>query len=574
MTRFPVKWSLDTIFLPPKAAFEIDEIKGALTHLEKDSSRNFLTKIETLQQIKKRVAELESYAICLSAENTESEKGPLLEASLKSVQATFQKLLLKLLLEIRELNQSDRDQLLNESKNLDLDFFLKEQLDLAENKLSFDQESTIIDLEVDGYHGFSQLYHVLHGSLRFSFKKETLSYSQLENLLHAQDKKIRDEAFKSYLTVFKQNQQLFAQILNHIGGFRLEVYKKRGWDSFLYEPLIQNRIKEKTLKAMWGVISSHLSSFSKYLQKKASLLHLKSLDWQDIETPLFKDENLKTYDEACQLIIDEVSKYGPCMGAFCEKALKSSWVEAENRNGKAAGGFCTPVPIKKESRIFMTFLGTDSNVATLAHELGHAFHNEVLFSLPYFLQDVKMNLAETASTMFEIIVSQGLLEKAKSKEAKLSILDERISRSIAFFMNISSRFLFETRFYAERKKGCVSPEQLCHLMEISQKEAYQHSIGSYNPLFWASKMHFYFTEVPFYNFPYTFGYLFSLGLFAHLCSDEQLETKYINLLKDSSSMSTEELAKKHLGIDLEKPYFWELAIKQATKDVELFLELI
>ena len=141
-------------------------------------------------------------------------------------------------------------------------------------------------------------------------------------------------------------------------------------------------------------------------------------------------------------------------------------------------------------------------------------------------------------------------------------------------MNISSRFLFETRFYAERKKGCVSPEQLCHLMEISQKEAYQHSIGSYNPLFWASKMHFYFTEVPFYNFPYTFGYLFSLGLFAHLCSDEQLETKYINLLKDSSSMSTEELAKKHLGIDLEKPYFWELAIKQATKDVELFLELI
>ena len=185
-----------------------------------------------------------------------------------------------------------------------------------------------------------------------------------------------------------------------------------------------------------------------------------------------------------------------------------------------------------------------------------------------------MNVAETASTFAEMIVADASVESAQNKKEKMALLEDKIQRSIAFFMNIHARFLFETRFYEVRKNGMVSVDRLNELMIEAQKEAYCDAIKDYNPNFWASKLHFHITGVPFYNFPYTFGYLFSLGIYAHAKEKGgSFEDDYIDLLRDTGRMKVEDLAMKHLDVDLTKSDFWESAIQLCVNDVEEFISL-
>jgi oligoendopeptidase F len=263
------------------------------------------------------------------------------------------------------------------------------------------------------------------------------------------------------------------------------------------------------------------------------------------------------------------------MGNFAKKACLDKWIEASDRSGKRPGGYCVPFPRAKQSRIFMTYSGTMVNLSTLAHELGHAYHNAMVEDLPSFAQHYRMNVAETASTFAEQIISDALLQQSKTREEKLKILADRIQRSVVFMMNIRARFLFETQFYEKRKTQFLSSHELCSLMQKSQEMAYSNALSTWHPYFWASKLHFYFTSVPFYNFPYTFGYLFSLGLYMQAKKKgPQFANSYDELLKETGMMSVEELAKKHLGIDLTQITFWKEAAKAATSDVEEFLKLL
>jgi oligoendopeptidase F len=222
----------------------------------------------------------------------------------------------------------------------------------------------------------------------------------------------------------------------------------------------------------------------------------------------------------------------------------------------------------------MTYSGTPSNVSTLAHELGHAFHSYAMRDIHPLNRSYAMNVAETASTFAEMVVADAAVKEAASEEEKLVLLEDKIQRSVALLMNIHARYLFETRFYDERKQGYVSAERLNELMVDAQKEAYGDALSDYNPTFWASKLHFYITGVPFYNFPYTFGYLFSLGIYANALKEpEGFEEKYIALLKDTGSMKVEDLAEKHLGVDLKTRDFWEEAVNACMEDVEEFMRL-
>jgi len=209
----------------------------------------------------------------------------------------------------------------------------------------------------------------------------------------------------------------------------------------------------------------------------------------------------------------------------------------------------------------------------LAHELGHAFHSHVLNDKPPLAQDYPMNIAESASTMCEMIVTDNALKNATSEKEKLILLDDKISRYMSFNMDLHSRFLFDKAFHEERKQGFVSPDRANELMIESQKIGFANNLQEYLPSFWSYKMHFYFTDVTFYNWTYTFGYLFSLGTYAHLQKIGDFERRYIALLQDSGSMMIEDLAKKHLDVDLTKIDFWQNAIDLLNADIETYLNI-
>ncbi|WP_035053937.1 M3 family oligoendopeptidase [Carnobacterium pleistocenium] len=465
----------------------------------------------------------------------------------------------------------------------EIEFSLNETRRQGKELLSETEEALINSLSVDGFQGWSDHYDSLVATIEIPFEDaeghvQQLSAGQAYNKMNTDpDTKVREQLFKKWEETWGNMAPLFSDTLNHLAGFRLADYKAHGVKDFLKRPLEYNRMKQETLDTMWKAVSDHKQPFIDYLNRKAKLLGKEKLSWQDTEAPVMignAPAKVYPYDDGADFIVENFRKFSGKMADFAQYAFEHSWIEAENRGGKRPGGFCSELPESKESRIFMTYAESSSEVSTLAHELGHAFHSHVMTDLPTLNQQYAMNVAETASTFAEMIVADATVKEAVSKEEKITLLDTKIQSSLAMFLNIHARFLFETRFYNERQNGIITEDRLGELMEEAQKEAYQNSLSEYHPHFWASKLHFFIADVPFYNFPYTFGYLFSLGIYARSLEEGAgFEDKYIALLRDTASMSTEDLATKHLDVDLTKPDFWEAGIAIMKKDIDTFMEL-
>ncbi|ATH93076.1 oligoendopeptidase [Bacillus glycinifermentans] len=582
-------WDLDVFFKggSDSPAFQayLKEIKTLISSFKekadaldgaKAESGGLKDAIELFETIDVKIRQSDAYVGCLQAQNMTDLKANALNFEVTRLNADFQKVLVIFDNKLADINEALWEKVLNECS--DIAFILNERRSRVKEKLGANQESLIEGLAVDGYHAWGDLYNSIIGQIQIPYEEDgetkILSVGQANNLTSKPDRKIRKSVSKNLDHAWEQHADLFSSTLNHLAGFRLNVYEARGWEDVLKEPLEINRMKRETLDAMWQVIIDHKQPFVDYLKRKASLLGLEKLDWFDVDAPPGSAAKEYSYDEAANFITEQFETFGKKLSSFAEKAFKDRWIEAENRGGKRPGGFCANFPDSRQSRIFMTYSGSASNVSTLAHELGHAFHQEVIMDVRPMNRAYAMNVAETASTFAEMITADAALQQADSDEEKLVLLEDKIQRSVAFFMNIHARFLFETRFYEERKNGVVSAGRLNELMEEAQREAFCGALGEYHPYFWASKLHFYITSIPFYNFPYTFGYLFSLGIYSRALKEGQaFEEKYIALLKDTASMTVEDLAMKHLGADLTKRNFWEEAIALAVRDAEQFLAL-
>ncbi len=483
------------------------------------------------------------------------------------------------------VNISDEDwqKLLNDKELKEISFTLNEMRDEGKRLLSEEEEKIIAELNKDGLAAWSRLYDTAVSIMTIPYKDEDgkvteLSVGQAMNRMYADpDPQVRKQIFEEWELAWTKYAPIFADTINHLDGYRITLQKAHGRKDHLEEPLEYNRMSKETLDAMWSAVANNKQPFLDFLNQKATLFGMDKLGWQDVDAPVTLEDAKPTrftYDEACEFVITNFASFGPKLSRFAKHALESRWVEAEDRPNKRPGGYCTSLPEFEESRIFMTFSGTPADTSTLAHELGHAFHSDVMKDIPSLNRQYAMNVAETASTFAETIIGNATIKNAKNDVEKISLLNSKLENATAMFLNIHARFLFENAFYEERSKGIVSEKRLNELMVQAQKEAYGDRLSSYHPHFWCSKLHFFIDDVPFYNFPYTFGYLFSLGIYAkYLEQPEGFEDKYIALLRDTGSMKVEDLAEKHLGVDLTKRDFWEAGIQLAAKDVEEFIEL-
>lgn len=583
---FPIKWDLESIFKGGSDSQEFTEFLRETDNrmnqwIQRRDEMTIEELVQAIESISPRLRQTGAFVSCLTAQNVKDKQALLLAEKVQEQQVKAQKLHLALEEKVRQLDEEQFKQLLKVDAVKPSAFMLEKTRKLSEDKMSSEKEELAAKLAKDGYHAWGSVYNEAVGRMEIPFDEDgetkNLSAGQLHNRLGSTDRSVRERAFAASQAAWEEQSPLFTQTLNRLSGFRLKLYEERGWENVLKEPLDLNLMTEATLTTMWDTIIKNKPELYAYMDKKAELLGINQLALHDVGAPLPVDDDSKNhipYAKACELIVKHFKRFSPKMADFAEMALRDGWVEAENRTGKRPGGFCTSFPVNQESRIFMTYDGSMSNVATLAHELGHAYHswclkdNEVQSQKQY-----PMSIAETASTFAEMIVADALVDEADSDDVKQMLIENKLSRSLAFFMNIHSRFLFETRFYEERKNGIVPTERLNELMVEAQKEAYGEKISSYDPYFWASKLHFHITGQPFYNFPYTFGYLFSMGIYARaLKSEASFEESYIALLQDSGSMTVEALAQKHLNVDLTKPDFWQEAIDVIIKDIRQFIK--
>ncbi len=583
MKNLKTSWDLDSIFpggsQSPELKEYLENLQKEIGLLDKDIApgvQDWSEIIEKTQTVAGKLREAASFVNCLNAQNVKDNRAKLLMGRIMQLQAFLNSVLTALDQQMLDMSQEEWQRLLENAAPVA--FNLEERREMAREKMGEDKEKLVNDLSVDGYHGWNDLYSTVTGRMKIKITRDgqekELSIGQAANIFADPDAKLRQTMAEKWEAAWAHEAELCASALNHLSGFRINLYGHRGWDSILKEPLQYNRMSPETLDAMWSTISENKEPFVAYLERKAQLLGLDSMSWCHLRAPVGRINKKFSYDDAANFIVEQFEKVSPIMAEATRRAFKNNWIEAEDRGGKRQGAFCTTLPMSQETRVFMTYSGSAGSVSTLAHELGHAFHQYAMRGLPLLAQRYPMNLAETASTFGEMVVADAALENVSSKEEKIALLADKIDKSISFFMDIHCRYLFELNFYQARKNGPVGVEELNSMMEGAQKESFCNSLTSWHPHFWASKLHFYITAMPFYNFPYTFGYLFSSGVYARAReAGKNFQDQYLDLLRDTGRMRVEELARQHLGVDLTGKDFWQQAVDQAATDVKLFLEL-
>lgn len=594
---YALTWDLDSIF---PGGSQSKELTGRMELLEEQlkdyqskvknfevKDRDITANLAALLNLREKIAngfsQCSSFLNALMSADVTDVDAKIRYGKLTSLSPIFQLSETILAKKFTEISDQDWSDLLTSDALKTVAFRLSEIRRDGNELLSEEAENIINTLSLDGLNAWSQHYDTLVATIEIPFTDEAgnvqkLSAGQAFNkMMGDPDKKVRAALFATWENVWREKADLFADTLNHLDGFRLSTYKLHGTTDYLKQPLEYNRMSKATLDAMWGTIQKNKQPIVDFLTRKAQLFGKEKMEWQDQDAPIILDgmtERTFTYDEAAAFILDNFRKFSPKMADFAQMAFEKSWIEAEDRPGKRPGGYCTELPETQESRIFMTYSNSINEVATLAHELGHAFHSSVLWDIPRLNQDYAMNVAETASTFAELIVADATLKGATTKAEKINLLDAKMQNAIAMFMNIHARFIFENDFYTARQQGLVAPEKITEMMVAAQKEAYADGLAKYHPHFWVAKLHFFIDDVPFYNFPYTFGYLFSMGIYAQaMKSDGNFEDQYIALLRDTAAMTTEELAQKHLNVDLTKPDFWQAGIDMVLHDINDFMTL-
>jgi len=583
-------WDLEVIFPGGSSSVALDQhlqavakdVAALRTALEAapaaDPGEQLIGFFKTLEDVTARFREAGAFIGCLNAQDVNDQQAKLLAGRSSALGAAFASVQTMLDERLAQLGDPEFAALCAHADMQPISFNIAERRERARDRMPVTQEILLNDLAVDGYHAWSQLYNAVVGRMRITVPvaagEKELSVGQAANAMHTGDRNLRAEIFRRWEQAWTKEEELCGEALNHLGGFRLQVYRHRRWDELLHEPLRYNRMRKETLDAMWSAVNTRKDRVRRFLQTKARLLGVDKLAWHDVPAPVGGPEREVSYEEAHGFIVEQFATFSNDMAAFADRCFRDRWIEAQDRPGKRPGGFCTSFPHSRQTRIFMTYSGRARNVETLAHELGHAYHQHVMRGVPLFAQGYAMNVAETASTFAEMIVADAAVRAATSPQERIGLLESKLQRGVAFFMDIHSRFLFEQAFYERRRSGLVSPAELSQLMQAAQEEAFCGELSEYHPHFWASKLHFYMTGVPFYNFPYTFGYLFSAGVYgAAQREGAAFARRYVDLLRDTGRMTVEDLAEKHLGVDLTQTEFWLDAAEVALAGLDEFVEL-
>lgn len=455
----------------------------------------------------------------------------------------------------------------------------------AEHLMSAPEEALAAEMRVTGGGAWSRLHGNLSSQISVPFAPQegaepaSIPMSALRALAFDADSNVRKRAYAAELRAWEQNSLPLAAALNSIKGETNTLAARRGWESALDQAAWNNAIDREILDAMLQAARESFPDFRRYLRAKAGALgHNKDqgLPWQDLFAPVGgKDDTADerwSWPHAANFVADQFGSYAPGMADFARRTYDENWIDAGPRAGKRDGAFCMGIR-PGESRILMNYKPAFGGVNTLAHELGHAYHNHQLAHRTPLQRQTPMTLAETASIFCETIVRQAALKSADAAE-ELSIIEAALESATQIVVDISSRFLFEQRVLEQRRERELSVDELCALMLASQRETYGDGLDPnvLHPYMWAVKGHYY--GATFYNFPYMFGLLFGLGLYAQYQQEpESFRARYDALLADTGTADAATLAAR-FGINLRAPAFWRSSLDVIRRDVDRFEALV
>ena len=575
-------WNLNSIY----PAFDSPEYKGDLTRLQVsidallallekplDKKPDALLRLITAYEQANDIADnLRAYA---EAVYTTDTRAPRALAEVNAIEAASLPLRKAAVVFRQRLSEAadSMPHLLNDPKLAQYAFFVNKEITAARFQLSPEMEDLANDLSRSGGDAWTRLHEAISSSASALWNEqsgERKTVIELRNLANDPDRSAREKAFLKEIEVWKSVEIPLAAALNGVKGVSISLDTRRGWDSLLQKSAFQSRISEKTLNALIAALEASLPLFHRYLKDKARALNVKQCAFYDLFAPLGAESRKWTWEETADYIPKRFDTFDPDMGAFARRAFESAWIDAEPRAGKVGGAYCTGFPLAGESRILCNFDGSFDALCTVAHELGHAWHHELIKDLPSSLARYPMTLAETASIFAETLLFESALNNAEPSE-RIGLIESNLKDACQVTVDILSRFYFERALFEERRVAEVSPTRLCELMLDAQTRAYGDALAIQHPYMWAVKSHYYSPSLAFYNYPYAFGLLFSLSLYAKArdSGGADFAPSYRALLKATGSASAEDVARL-AGFDIEQQAFWDNGVALIASRVEAF----
>ena len=429
-------------------------------------------------------------------------------------------------------------------------------------------------LSISGGNAWSDLQGYLTSTVPVSYNGTTINLSAVRNLAYEADPAVRKAAYEAELACYDRIKDSVAFALNSIKLETISDCQLRGYASPLDRTLEQSRMKRETLEAMLSAMDEYLPKFWQYLKVKGKLLgHENGLPWYDLFAPMGASSAKYTTEDARNLLISLFSSFDSELAQMVQRAFDDAWIDFFPRDGKTGGAFCADVECLGESRILTNFDGQFGDIVTLAHELGHAFHNQCIQSHRPLNHDYSMPVAETASTFNECVVMAAAIARAEDKDERMALIESQLQDATQIICDIYSRFRFEKMVFENRQERFMDAETLCGLMTKAQEESYGDGLDPNfrHPYMWVCKSHYY--GPTFYNFPYAFGGLFARGLYAQYEKEgAAFVPKYKKLLY-ATPVATAEDAAKVAGIDLTDKNFWCSALKTIADQIDLFCDL-
>ena len=436
-------------------------------------------------------------------------------------------------------------------------------------------EAIMARMQLSGGNAWSDLQGYLTSTVPVEYDGKITNLSAIRNLAYDPDGAVRKAAYEAEIACYDRIKDSVAFALNSIKLETISDCQLRGYASPLERTLKHSDMKRETLDAMLGAMDEYLPKFWQYLKAKGKALgHENGLPWYDLFAPMGNAGTKYTTQEAKELLVKLFSTFDSELAQMVSRAFDEAWIDFYPRDGKSGGAFCAGVECLNESRILTNFDGQFTDVVTLAHELGHAFHNQCIQNHRPLNKDYSMPVAETASTFNECVVMAAAIQAAQSDDERLALIESQLQDATQIICDIYSRFRFEAMVFENREEKFMNADALCAFMTEAQKQSYGDGLdhNCMHPFMWVCKGHYY--GPTFYNFPYAFGGLFARGLYAqYLAEGDAFVPKYKKLLYTTPVATAEDTAKV-AGIDLTDKNFWRAALQTIADQIDLFCQLV
>ena len=457
----------------------------------------------------------------------------------------------------------------------DYTFYMGNLLKGSVHLLGSKGEEIAAKLTMSGGNAWAEMHGYLTSTVPVDYKGQTINLAAVRNLAYDADPEVRKAAYEAEIACYDRIKDAVAFALNSIKLETISDCQLRGYASPLDRTLEHSYMKRETLEAMLEAMEEYLPKFRQYLKAKGKALgHENGLPWYDLFAPMGRASDGYTVEKAKDMLVELFSTFDKELSDMVATAFDDAWIDFYPRSGKVGGAFCADVSCIGESRVLSNFDGQYGDVVTLAHELGHAFHNQCIRSHRILNHDYSMPVAETASTFNECVVNRAAFARAKDREEKLALLESQLQDATQIICDIYSRYLFEASVFEKREEQFLDADALCELMAQAQQRSYGDGLAEdcRHRYMWICKSHYY--GPTFYNFPYAFGGLFARGLYAQYTSEgAAFVPKYKKLLY-TTPIATAEEAAAAAGIDLTDKEFWRGALQIIADQIDQFCSLL